>query len=277
MGRTFRQWTTVGLAFSLLVGGAACRPLEDVTARAKIAVGLGCGELDKIDRPRLPATWDKGPLSPDGRDLFLVPDEFVREGQEVHERLQDAAIIKPSSAAEAEIRLVQISRGYVPPQYVRSVIAQREAGVWTVHAAFERQAPEGDNPDIQDPWVTKAGPRSVVRLSADRGRLLDLALSGRCLWDAPRYLPQALPLKAGGIYFCPPHGPDTIFDIRQGDRLWSGWQECRTTGPQMDIEQLLVETATGKSQGGLNPKLFRTGPSEDDPWGMDERAAAEKR
>lgn len=240
---------------------------SDATARIKTAMGLGCGELDKINRAHLPTVVGAAPLGPDGDRSELTLDGLISMAQAWHERLQLASTAKPSTTAEAEIRIATRSNGYVPPQTAYSLVARREAGVWTVYAVSEVRAPEGTNPPLEAPWITHVERLRTVQLTRDKGAALDNALSDRCLWSAPRFTPEVIPLREGGVYACPPHGDDTIFNIRDGERRWSGAQFCRTIGPQRDIERLLFNVVTGEPGDGLNPKLFRTGPSEEHPYG----------
>lgn len=246
---------------------------NDAVARIKTAMGLGCGELDKIDRTRLPSGWDGGLPGPDGKFSIVMPDDIVAMDQATHERLQEGPVATPSSAADAEIRLAQHSRGYIPPRTALSLVARREAGFWTIYAVTETSRPEIPDPMVDSPWIASLERSPTKRLTPDDAATLDRILADKCLWSAPTFMPQAIPIRKGGIYMCPPHGPDTTFDIRDGTRRWRGAQFCRTVGPQRDLERLLIKIATGYPGDGLNPMLFRTGPSEEDPYGDMRRAA----
>ena len=68
-----------------------------------------------------------------------------------------------------------------------------------------------------------AGKWRSITVTAVASKAIDDALARPCIWSAPRFVPDELPLKAGGFAenF---DGPFSMFDVRSGDREFKGTQ-----------------------------------------------------
>jgi hypothetical protein len=117
----------------------------------------------------------------------------------------------------------------------REIIGRRSGRSWEIYArSYEpRTWSERD----QGEW-------RAIRLSREGEAALAAILRDPCLWSAPRFLDDEVPLL-NGRYDSRPDGPSTTYDIVQGDRRWGGWHFSWTVGAPGRLRVLLLREAFG--------------------------------
>lgn len=139
----------------------------------------------------------------------------------------------PDQDFDAQI-VISTDDGYTLELMRREVVARRRQGVWQV-SGRSRSMKQGT--DRWSEWRRKpVSPGNSERLSE--------ILTDECLWNAPRFIDQLIPLR-NGAYAASFDSPSNTYDVQGPDRRWNGHHSFWTLGPPGRLRSILVSEAFG--------------------------------
>lgn len=193
-----------------------------------------CGLFDLMvvnERKGFRAPPPPGPGGKIDQELIWIgADGLVENMRQQHDELLPREALARAGRADAEIRLSS-GGGFVEFPPYRHMAVFREAGRWWIVAHKEYLTHDG---------APRPRPvRTEREVSPATAEQLDRLLGERCLWSAPRMIPEWIRLKTGKWSECH-HGAIDTLEVRVGGRRWSGAQMCRNFGPPGAITLALL-------------------------------------
>jgi hypothetical protein len=183
-----------------------------------------CSAFDQIELEKLPRASTRDPSD----DLSEWWSRWAAE------RMAEAW--SQSVMSDIEFRL-DTTGGFVPRPLRYEVREQRVHQAWVIFARHKNGV-----------WPAGRWKRwNVVRITKPAQARLNEVIESPCLWQAPNFIPDEVPLKTGG-WSTSVDGPVTLFDIRSGARRWRGIQVSRRLGPPGELRSLLIAAAFGQPE-----------------------------